>query len=125
MKVLVCGGRDFNDADLLNESLSTLQKVLQDKHQDDIDLIIHGAAKGADTLAKLWAEANDIETKSFPANWNKHGKAAGPIRNQRMIDEGKPDMVVAFPGGVGTAYMINRALKAKIKLMRICYDAIQ
>jgi acyl-CoA synthetase (NDP forming) len=56
---------------------------------------------------------------SFPANWKKHGKSAGPIRNQLMLDVGKPDLVIAFPGGSGTADMIRRARKAGVPVKEI------
>lgn len=71
--------------------------------------LVHGAAKGADELAGLWASSRRLGSIiEFPANWDKHGRRAGPIRNQEMI-ETKPDMVVAFPGGTGTADMVKRA----------------
>ena len=53
------------------------------------------------------------------ADWAKHGRKAGPIRNQRMIDEGRPDLVVAFPGGTGTADMVERARVAGIRVIEI------
>ena len=74
-----------------------------------VTIIISGCARGADTLGIEWAEARGIEVGRFPADWDTHGRAAGPIRNQRMLDEGKPDLVVAFPGGRGTADMVRRA----------------
>ena len=55
--------------------------------------------------------------EEYPADWKKYGKSAGPLRNQRMIDEGKPDLVVAFPGGVGTADMISRAKAYNISVL--------
>ncbi len=114
MRVLVCGGRDFND-------WGRVMEVLDNIHIDKkIDTIIEGGASGADTLAWKWAKnrlgkGNSI---SFEAEWDKHGKSAGPMRNQRMIDEGKPDIVVAFPGGRGTQDMIRRAVRAGIKVIK-------
>jgi hypothetical protein len=55
----------------------------------------------------------------YVAQWKKHGRAAGPIRNQRMLDEGKPDLVVAFPGGRGTADMIRRAERAGVPVQQV------
>ncbi|HKS72677.1 MAG TPA: SLOG family protein [Terriglobales bacterium] len=117
MRVLVCGGRDFSDRDLMARTLapyrpSPITAVSEHK-------IIQGGAIGADTLAREWAEVYGVPYREFPADWNKHGRAAGPIRNQRMIDEGKPDLVIAFPGGRGTADMISRAEKAGIRVMRV------
>jgi UDP-N-acetylmuramoylalanine-D-glutamate ligase len=68
---------------------------------------------GADYLAKEWAELNEIPVHEHPADWKKHGKGAGPIRNQEMLDQHADlAMVVAFPGGKGTEDMVKRA-KAK------------
>jgi hypothetical protein len=82
-------------------------------------IIVHGAAEGADALAERWAKAEFIGRHRFPAQWDKYGKAAGPIRNQAMIDKGKPDLVVAFPGDRGTADMGRRAKAAGIKVVEI------
>lgn len=107
MRVLVCGGRNYHNRAALRAYLSNLgpQKV---------SLIITGAAPGADKLATEWAAECGIQFREFPANWKAHGRAAGPIRNQRMLDEGRPDLVVAFPGGRGTADMIRRAKAAGV-----------
>ena len=76
--------------------------------------MIHGCAPGADSLAAEWAELNEVAQSRFPADWVKHGRAAGPIRNKTMLQVGKPDMVVAFPGGKGTADMVHKAQAAKV-----------
>ena len=98
-KVLVCGGRDFTDQELLFKTL------------DDVNptTIVHGAARGADTIAGDYAKRHQIPCEVFPAQWNRYGKRAGYLRNQQMLDEGKPDLVVAFPGGPGTRMMVKIA----------------
>lgn len=100
VRVLVCGGRDFNNIYAIDWALRALNP----------SEIIHGGARGADTLAGNWAEANEIPVTVCKANWEKYGKSAGPIRNQEML-ELKPDEIVAFPGGRGTKDMVQRALK--------------
>lgn len=109
MILLVCGGRDYaNEEELFG--------VLDAVHRDPgITEIIQGGAKGADTLAFKYARHRGIMCTTFRAEWGRDGKAAGPIRNQRMLDEGKPDFVLAFPGGVGTADMVRRAKKAGVE----------
>jgi hypothetical protein len=108
MRLLVCGGRDFRDDALLSAHLDAV-------HADrPISCVISGAASGADHLAYNWAKARGIDVVEFPADWKTHGKAAGPIRNRKMIVEGKPDEVIAFPGGRGTADMKRAALAAGI-----------
>ena len=115
MRVLVCGGRDFNNQDLLADTLIGL--LGQCKTEDVI--FISGRARGADKLGEQFAKANNCKLLVFPADWNKFGKAAGYIRNQQMIDEGKPDLVVAFPGGRGTADMVRRAKKHGIEVAEV------
>lgn len=83
-----------------------------------ITAIIHGGASGADTMAHRWAGMIAKPVDVYPASWCKHGRAAGPIRNQQMIDDGKPDLVIAFPGGKGTADMVRKAEAAGIPVQR-------
>ena len=117
MRVLVCGGRDFTDAELMENELNWVTNPV---HGGKCSFeMINGCARGADTLALDWAERHGITVHKFPADWDKHGKRAGYIRNQQMLDEGKPDLVVAFPGGKGTAMMIQLAKKAGVKVIEI------
>lgn len=110
-KILVCGGRDYNDRYRLHEILS--------EYLNTPDLtIISGMAQGADMLAYKWAIANHIPVIEMPANWKKHGKAAGPIRNQEMLDL-DPDLVIAFPGGTGTAHMCRITTQKGTPLRKI------
>lgn len=112
MIVLVCGGRDFEDRPWLERVLD----YFHEKHQ--FTVLLHGAAKGADSYAGSWAYAKGgIEVKKFPANRKTHGKSAGPLRNQLMLSEGKPNLVIAFPGGTGTADMVVRANLAKVPVI--------
>lgn len=112
MRVLVCGGRHFSDKVWLNRSLDELHR------EKPITLLICGGATGADAHAEAWAKRNEIAHYVVPAKWKtgKRGNGEGPIRNQRMIDEGKPDLLVAFPGNDGTADMVNRAMNAKVEV---------
>lgn len=82
-----------------------------------ITTIVHGCAPGADTLADEWAAANCVRVDQFPAAWKTLGPAAGPIRNQQMVDAGA-DGVIAFPGGRGTADCVRRAEGAGIAAWR-------
>jgi len=111
MRVLVCGGRDYSDEFAVFGALDALRR------RHGRLTIIQGGAPGADALARKWAS---IQTSTHlinePADWEAHGRAAGPIRNQRMLDEHKPDLVLAFPGGRGTADMVRRAKAAGVKV---------
>lgn len=104
IRILVCGGRDFHDRVVLFGALDHYHREFT------IKCVIEGGAKGADLLAREWAEANNICVMEFPANWGS-GKAAGIVRNARMLKYGQPDMVVAFPSpsSVGTWHTVNKA----------------
>ena len=97
VSVLVCGGRKFS-------GWPAMQRVLD---RISPDIIIHGAAGGADSMAGRYARENNIPCRDFPAEWQRYGRSAGYRRNQRMLDKGKPDLVVAFPGGRGTQNMVK------------------
>ena len=111
--VLVCGGRDFDNRDLVT---STLDRIHRER---TIKLLIHGAANGADQLANDWAVAAQVSCQSYPADWLKLGRAAGPARNKQMLVEGKPHLVVAFPGGRGTANMVRQAKQMGVEVMQV------
>jgi hypothetical protein len=113
MRILVCGGREYNAYWVLKEELGKLSL----RHK--ITEIIEGGAKGADALAREWAHRCGIKNTTFTADWLGEGPKAGPLRNQRMLDEGKPDLVVAFPGGKGTADMVKRARKAGVPVREV------
>lgn len=109
-RVLVCGGRGFSGSHVIFSELDKLKSV---------DLVIHGGASGADRIAGKWAEARGIPCMCFPAPWRHYGNHAGPIRNGWMLDLGKPDLVMAFPGGRGTADMVRRAEEHGVPVVKI------
>lgn len=119
MKVLVYGGRDWDDQKTMDRVLDTLHE------QYRFSLVINGEQIsrkgdrlfGADWQARKWGHAQGIHLKLYRPNWNAQGRAAGPIRNQRMIDEGKPELAVEFPGGRGTADMGRRLEAAGIQII--------
>lgn len=111
-RLLVCGGRDFNDRARLFGKLDDL--LIE---RGGFDVIIQGGAKGADTLARVWAIERGVPVQQYTADWDKYAKAAGPIRNQQMLEEGKPTLVVAFPGGRGTQDMITRSRRRRIEII--------
>lgn len=113
MKVIVCGGRNFDDRPLCKYTLDLIHAATP------ITCVIHGGASGADTLAGQWAADNGVPVKVYPADWKTHGRAAGPIRNALMLDTEKPDLVVALPGGRGTADMTRRAKAAGTNVLEV------
>lgn len=124
--MLVCGGRHYNNVNTLYNTLTNIcvrKKWITkpDEYGNFLPRVklIQGGAKGADFWADQWAIINWVDSTTYHPDWDKDGKAAGFIRNQRMLDEGKPDLVVAFPGGVGTADMVRRARKAGVEVMEI------
>lgn len=109
MKILVSGSRNFNDYELLSKKLDDYR----------ITEIIHGAARGTDTLAGRYGEEHGIPVTAYPADWELYGKSAGPIRNATMLKEGDPDVVIAFlaKDSRGTQNMIDQALKAMVPVV--------
>jgi hypothetical protein len=118
MRILVCGGRDYYKYGEFDRLMDRIYSELCEGEGLDC-VVIQGGAKGADFLAKGWAWSMNFECLEFPADWKKHGKAAGSIRNQQMLDEGKPDVVVAFPGGYGTRDMVDRARKSGVGVLEV------
>lgn len=119
MRVLICGGREFDDWQLFIETMDTISAELDFDGNQPIT-IIEGGAKGADFCARLYAKYCGWEHLPFPAEWKKYGRAAGSIRNTQMLVEGQPDLVIAFPGGNGTADMVKQAREAGIQVREIC-----
>lgn len=114
-KLIIAGGRDFNDYDLLK---SKLDRLLQNK--TDVE-IVSGKARGADSLGERYAREMGYPIKEFPANWNKYGKSAGYIRNKEMAEYA--DGCVCFWDGdsKGTKHMIDLAEEKNISLRVIYY----
>ena len=110
MRLLVCGGRNYANR---AKAFKALDKV-DAKH--GIDEILQGGAQGADNLAHEWAMARERVSIAVPAQWEQHGKRAGPIRNQRMLDEFKPNACVAFVGTRGTQDMCRRCQNANVPI---------
>jgi hypothetical protein len=132
MRVLVCGGRDFGYCRVgyrSPEHLFLTDYLDKRLNPDNLPLppnglvIIEGGAKGADSAAADWAVVNWVMIEEYPADWEKHGKRAGYLRNVQMLEEGKPDLVIAFPGGKGTAMMINLAKGAGVPVEIVEYEA--
>lgn len=103
LRVLVCGGRDYMDHRTMYKVLDQLVQTLR------FTALIEGGARGADHLARQWADARGVQIFTVWANWKGYGNAAGPLRNELMLDIFNPDHVVAFPGGRGTDDMMRRA----------------
>lgn len=116
LRVLICGGRQFTDRRYL---ATVLDGLLNER--GPFGLVIHGAAVGADTMGGDWAVSRGIPVRVFPAQWDtfENRRSAGPIRNQQMLTEGKPDLVVAFPGARGTAHMARIAREAGVEVMEV------
>lgn len=113
MKVLVCGDRHWTNPIPIRTWLSKLQDW-------GYTAVIEGEAEGADLIASEEAERLGMTVLPFPADWARYGRAAGPVRNQQMLDE-KPDLVLAFHPNIskskGTANMIEQADAAGVKVI--------
>lgn len=109
MKLIICGGREYDDYHALKRAIEHLKPTQ----------IAHGAARGADTIAGEIATHMRIPVRRFPANWRQFGRMAGHIRNGQMLKQFEPDAVLAAPGGRGTADMILKSLKYDVPVFAI------
>lgn len=114
IRVAVTGGRNFDNEVAVETILAQACK-----QYGGFSVLIHGGATGADYLAKRWAQKNNIPILEFAADWDQYGKKAGPLRNQQIVDEGKPNLVIRFPGNRGTEDMTRRAEKAGITVLKV------
>lgn len=117
-RVIVAGGRDFRNYDLLKKKLDYYLSRVRATH--DIR-IVSGLARGADRLGLVYAKENHLPVDQFPAKWNEHGKRAGYLRNAEMANNA--DALVAFWDGQskGTKHMIDIAKKKKLKVRVVHY----
>ncbi len=114
MRVLVCGGRDGQDSDFVGKTLDRLLAT-----RGPFERLLHGDARGVDRMAGKWARDHHVLEWDFLPEWHRVDPEDGLSRNQRMIEAGAPDLVVAFPGGVGTENMIELAKAAHIEVIEI------
>lgn len=112
--ILVCGGRNYRDRQRIREVLDEYMPP----RPIDPPTIIHGGARGADKTAADVAMHEGFWVTAHPANWVRYGKAAGPIRNREMLDR-VPDLVIAFPGGTGTADTVAEARRRGIPVREV------
>lgn len=111
VRVLVTGGRDYVDA-------STVQRTLDELDQQlGIVAVIEGGALGADAGTRWWAWSRGMMPETYKAAWRYLGPSAGPRRNTTMLENSRPDLVIAFPGGVGTKDCVTKAIARGIKVL--------
>ena len=111
MRTIVAGSRTITN-------IAAVFRVL-DRCPWEITVLIHGAAKGVDSIGRDWANFNGVDIEEYPADWDKYGKAAGPMRNLQMVAEGKAGAVVVVWDGEsrGSKDMIDVALANKLHLL--------
>jgi hypothetical protein len=123
VRILVCGDRHWTDEEEIRIQLGVLLSEGPWRRGESVT-IIEGEQRGADLLARKVAEDLGLVVEPYPADWDKYGKAAGPIRNRVMLDEGKPDLVLAFhhdlSASKGTANMVKQARAAGVPV--VVYD---
>lgn len=110
MIICVTGGRHFSDQEFVYNVFDAIHSI------EGITLLVHGAARGVDALAARWAAKNSIShtDEKYAAEWEKFGKAAGAIRNAKMLKSEAIELLVKFPGGSGTANCFKLANKMGI-----------
>ena len=115
MRVIVAGGREFDDEQRLHNVLSLLT------NEYGFSQVVCGMARGVDMFGKHWADLNNLPVVEFPANWNRYGKSAGYKRNLEMAENA--DMLIAVWDGKskGTGHMIDIAKTKGLKVIILRY----
>lgn len=120
MILLVCGGRNYADQEQIRDVLDGVHA------KEPITMLVHGGAKGADQRAGAWAKLAGVSTLVFPAKWGTHGKRAGILRNIEMLNYlmhramlRDSVLVIAFPGGRGTAHMVKTTKAAGLPITEV------
>ena len=116
-RVLVCGGRDYDNRERVRRTLDAALEAARSAGK--VAVIIHGNARGADLLADQYARERSLKVIPFPADWNLHGRRAGPIRNIKMLTESQPHVIIAFKGGNGTAHMVRIGKEAGVPVYEV------
>jgi hypothetical protein len=115
-RLLVTGSRDWTDAEAIEAELALARPAV----------VIEGGARGADRLAAAAARRLGMVVAEFPADWERHGRQAGILRNLRLLREGRPDHVLAFHDNLdasrGTAHMCRIALQAGLEVNLVGHD---
>lgn len=115
MRVIISGSREIEDFDFVK---SVLDRHLG-PYVDGSLVVLTGAARGVDTLAERWCEYNLVTYERWRADWEKNGKAAGPLRNSEMVTKGRADLLVAIWDGLskGTKDAITKARRHGLKVI--------
>jgi hypothetical protein len=127
LRILACGGRDYENRAVVFSMLDHMVFGGSDPEslKKKVEAVIcHGGARGADWLAGEWARARGVPCTVYYAQWDKYGKRAGILRNQQMLDEFKPTMTIAFPGGRGTADMMARSRAQDVPVLEVTNELI-
>ena len=131
IRLLICGGRNLNPIKVCDWLDHNLEAAIGGWPS----FVIEGGAEGGDKGGRLWRRKHKVPGKTFPADWAnltgtpcivktrsdgvQYNAAAGGIRNQLMLDKGRPNVVLALPGGRGTADMVSRAVKKNVRVVKI------
>jgi len=113
MRLLVCGGRHFEDAEMVHHELTALH------WRKPISVVVHGSIAGVGIIAEAWARRHGIAVVRYPPNWEFYGKKAEGLRSDFMLTDSRPDFVVAFPGGRHTADLVQRAINVGLAVLAI------
>lgn len=109
MRTIIAGSRNIFDYDLLLDAIENCGW--------EITEVVSGTAQGVDRLGEHWANENNIKLRRFPANWNKHGRSAGPIRNKEMANYSEALIALWDGNSCGTEHMIKEAKKCGLKII--------
>jgi hypothetical protein len=114
-RIIVTGGRDYHDAAAMRRTFASLIAW-----HGPLEINEGGCPTGADAGARWLRCERGLPGRTYEADWDRHGRSAGPIRNSTMLREVEPRLVVHFPGGRGTADMVQKARVAGVRIAEVC-----
>lgn len=112
MRLLICGGRHYDDADTIRRELDAAHGI------EPLTVLIHGGLAGIGTAAEAWAREHNVHVVRYPPNWTLLGNKAEAHRNAFMLTDSRPGMIIAFPGGRDTAELVRMARAAGLPVLQ-------
>ena len=122
MRLIIAGSRKLTDAKVVIPAISEAVDNIETMIEQSITEVVSGCANGIDSLGEEWARQAGIPVKQFPANWDQHGKAAGPIRNRQMAANADALLAIWDGKSRGTANMIREAEARGLPVMQIVIE---
>lgn len=113
MRVLICAGRHYADTKMSRQVLDAYHRLRP------VQVLIHGGSQFLGSDVEDWARETGVDVVRYPPNWQRHGKQAERHRNQFMLTDSRPDVIIALPGGDDTLELVSQAKASGIHVLTV------